>query len=114
MVDDMATDNEHVADYLNEVGRLPRLSPGDERQELLRAAEGDHDARKRVIEGNLEVAARLALRLAPNWMRALDAIQEANLVLVRLVVDGVGGQPADRLSDELISHYAEVSRRLGL
>jgi len=110
----MTTDDEHLAEYLNEVGRLPRLSPGDEPQLLLRGAEGDHDARKRVIEGNLEVAARLALRLAPHWMRPLDAVQEANLVLVRLVEDGVGGQPADRLSEELVRHYAEVSRRLGL
>jgi len=109
----MATDDEHLAEYLNEVGRFPRLSPGDEQQELLRAAEGDHDARKRVIEGNLEVAARLALRLAPDWMRPIDAIQEANLVLARLVDDGSGGQPADRLSDELVNHYAGVSRQLG-
>jgi DNA-directed RNA polymerase sigma subunit (sigma70/sigma32) len=113
MLVDMTADDEHLAEYLNEVGGLHRLSSDDEREELVRAREGDQVARRRVIEGNLEVTAHLALRLAPDWMRPLDAIQEANLVLVRLVDDGSSGRPADRLSDDLVRHFAEVTRRLG-
>jgi hypothetical protein len=61
----------------------------------------------------LELTALLALRLAPDWMRPLDAIQEGNLVLLRLVDDASVGQPATRLSDAMLAHFADVGRRLG-
>lgn len=46
-------------------------------------------------------------------MRPLDAIQEANLVLLRLIDDASVDHPAARLTDALLAHFAEVARRLG-
>jgi hypothetical protein len=46
-------------------------------------------------------------------MRRLDAVQEANLVLMRLIDDPSIDHPAARLTDALVTHFAEVTRRLG-
>lgn len=66
-----------------------------------------------MIEGYLELTALLALRLAPDWMRPLDAIQEGNIVLIRLVDDAAADHPAAHLTDAMLTHFVEVSRQLG-
>jgi DNA-directed RNA polymerase sigma subunit (sigma70/sigma32) len=109
----VSSENKHLADYLEKVRQIPLLTSGEERESLKRAREGDESARRRVIEGYLEVTALLALRLAPDWMRPLDAIQEGNIVLLRLVDDVSVAVPAARLSEALVAHFAEVARRLG-
>ena len=109
----MSSDDDHLVNYLEKVRQIPLLASRDEAVTLKRAREGDESARKRVIEGYLEVTALLALRLAPDWMRPLDAIQEGNIVLVRLVDDATVAHPAARLSEALSAHFAEVARRLG-
>ena len=108
----MASDDEHLADYLEKVRQTPLLTSGEERESLKRAREGDESARKRVIEGYLEVTALLAIRLAADWMRLLDAIQEGNLVVLRLVDDASVAVPAARLGEALVAHFAEVALRL--
>ena len=109
----VSTDDEHLAEYLAEVRQLPMSTVSDERSELVRAREGGDEARTRVMQSHLELAALLALRLAPDWMSPLDAIQEANIVLAHLVDDGSVARPAARLTDALVAQFAEVSRRLG-
>jgi DNA-directed RNA polymerase sigma subunit (sigma70/sigma32) len=109
----MPSEDEKLAVYLSEVRQLPLLTFTEEREGLQRAREGDESARRRVIEGHLELAALLALRLAPTWMRPLDAVQEANLVLIRLIDDTSVDHPAARLTDTLLAHFAEITRRLG-
>lgn len=89
------------------------LTITEEREGLKRGREGDESARRRVMEGHLELTALLALRLTPNWMRPLDAVQEANLVLIRLIDDASVDHPAARLTDALLAHFADVTRRLG-
>jgi DNA-directed RNA polymerase sigma subunit (sigma70/sigma32) len=108
----VASDDEHLGDYLEKVREIPLLAPGEERECLKRAREGDESARRRLIESYLEVTALLVLRLAPDWMRPLDTIQEGNIVILRLVDDASVADPAARLSDALVAHFAEVTRRL--
>lgn len=108
----MPSEEQNLADYLSEVRQFPLLTLTAEREGLKRAREGDEPARKRVIEGHLELTALLALRLAPEWLRPLDAVQEANIVLVRLIDDPSVAHPAARLTDALLAHFAEVTRRL--
>ena len=72
---------------------------------------GDETARKRLLEGHLELGALLARRLAPTWMRPIDAIQEANVVLARLVDDKSVALPVRELTSALIRHYDGIERR---
>jgi hypothetical protein len=67
--------------------------------ELLKAARaGDQASRRVVIECLLEITALLAIRYAPERLRILDAIQEANVVLCRLVDDTSCPDPVLRLT----------------
>src|SRR5437016_2392508 len=102
----MASEDEDVAAYLSEVQQIPLLSLLEERDGLKSGREGDELARKRVIEGHLELTALLALRLAPDWLRPLDAVQEANLVLVCLVDDPSVAHPAGSLTEALQARFA--------
>lgn len=52
---------------------------------LSRARAGDTRARLQVLNANRELAAILGLRLKPPKMKAEDAVQEALLVLERLI-----------------------------
>ena len=109
----MPSDGDLLALYLAEIRQYPLLTLTEEREGLKRAREGDEPARKRVVEGHVELTALLALRLAPDWMRPDEAVQEANIVLVRLIDDASVDRPAVRLTDALLAHFDEVTRRLG-
>ncbi|HEY7107478.1 MAG TPA: hypothetical protein VH986_13810 [Acidimicrobiia bacterium] len=88
-------------DYLESVRRLELPTPNEERALLEHARTGDTDARARVIEGSLELAALLAWKLRPDGWRAADAVQEANLLLISLVDDPAIDNPALRLADAI-------------
>ena len=106
----MASDDELLAAYLREVRELPVLGQGEEGDALARSRTraGDETARRRLIEGYLELTALLAIRLAPDGMRPLDAIQEANLVLIRLVDDTAVTRLAARLTDAIVERFDEL------
>lgn len=104
------SDEENLALYLAEVRKLPLLTPAEERDALKRAREGDEAARRRVIEGYLELTTLLALRLAPEGMRPLDAVQEAHVVLFRLVDDASVENPAARLTDAILALFRRLDR----
>ena len=71
--------------------------------------EGNQEALHSVIKSHLERTARLALQLAPPSLRPLDAIQEANLVLVRAAREGLWGPELD---SELATRVATLFRGL--
>lgn len=84
---------------------LPLLSRDEEAALLVSARSGDEEAHRRVIEGYLELMAMLAFRLAPPWLGWLDAVQEANLVLLQTVNDDSVDVPAACLATRLIDHF---------
>jgi DNA-directed RNA polymerase sigma subunit (sigma70/sigma32) len=53
----MPSEEEKLAAYRSEVRRLPLLTSTEEREALTRARHGDDSARKRVVEGHLELTA---------------------------------------------------------
>lgn len=102
-------DAQLLEDYLTEVRSLPTV-PVTERASLLALARGgDAVARRRAIESLLLEAATVATRDCPVGMRALDAIQEANVVVVRLVDDDQTPDPAAVLDDAVRGHFASLT-----
>ena len=71
--------------YVRQIGDGRLLTPAEERELARRKDEGDEDAKRRLIEGNL----RLVMSITRNYTKAgvplLDLIQEGNLGLIRAV-----------------------------
>ena len=71
--------------YVRQIGNGRLLTAGEERALAQRKDEGDEEAKKRLIEGNL----RLVMSITRNYTKAgvplLDLIQEGNLGLIRAV-----------------------------
>ena len=98
-----------LEEYLTEVRGLPTV-PATERADLVeRARGGDAEARKRAIESLLPEAATVATSECPVGMRVLDAIQEANVVVVRLVDDEQVPDPASALGDAVRRHLSALA-----
>jgi RNA polymerase primary sigma factor len=71
--------------YVRQIGDGRLLTAAEERELAQRKDEGDEEAKKRLIEGNL----RLVMSITRNYTKAgvplLDLIQEGNLGLIRAV-----------------------------
>src|SRR5260370_2406488 len=100
----MPTDEDaFLGAYINDVRQeFAVLGTAEEEALSRRARDGDQEALHRVVKHHLLPTALLALELAPLSAPPLDAIQEANLVLLRLVERGLSGNElrsalADRL-----------------
>ena len=71
--------------YLKEIGTVPLLSAGEEIRLAKRKAEGDVNAKERLIEANLRLVVSIAKRYVGRGMQFLDLIQEGNLGLIKAV-----------------------------
>ncbi|MGB9597094.1 MAG: sigma-70 family RNA polymerase sigma factor, partial [Candidatus Poribacteria bacterium] len=80
--------------YLHQIGRIPLLHPNEEFQlfQLLRLAsktpidnEEVHNARIRILEGNLRLVVKIALKYQNLGLSLLDLIQEGNIGLMKAV-----------------------------
>jgi len=69
--------------YLAEIGRYPLLTAEDEVELGRRMAEGDEDARRRMIICNLRLVVTIAKRYARGGQNLLDLIEDGNLGLIR-------------------------------
>jgi RNA polymerase primary sigma factor len=71
--------------YVRQIGDGRLLTPAEERELARLKDEGDEDAKRRLIEGNL----RLVMSITRNYVNCgvplLDLIQEGNLGLIRAV-----------------------------
>ena len=84
MAESFSTDDP-VRMYLKEIGKVPLLTPEDERMLAQRMAEGDESAKKRMAEANLRLVVSIAKRYVGRGMLFLDLIQEGNLGLIKAV-----------------------------
>ena len=71
--------------YLKEIGRVPLLSADEERILAEKMAEGDEDAKNKLVEANLRLVVSIAKRYVGKGMFFLDLIQEGNIGLMKAV-----------------------------
>ncbi|MBR2432533.1 MAG: sigma-70 family RNA polymerase sigma factor, partial [Clostridia bacterium] len=71
--------------YLKEIGRVPLLSADEERILAEKMAEGDEDAKNKLIEANLRLVVSIAKRYVGKGLFFLDLIQEGNIGLMKAV-----------------------------
>lgn len=69
--------------YLGEIGSVSLLKPEEERALAARIAEGDEDAKKRLVEANLRLVVSIAKRYVGRGLLFLDLIEEGNLGLIK-------------------------------
>ena len=77
--------NDSVKIYLRDIGKVPLLSPEEEVIIAKQIAEGDEDARDRLIAANLRLVIAIAKRYGGRGMPFLDLIQEGNAGLIKAV-----------------------------
>lgn len=71
--------------YLKEIGRVPLLSPEEEKELAERMAQGDEEAKNKLVEANLRLVVSIAKRYVGKGMFFLDLIQEGNIGLMKAV-----------------------------
>ena len=71
--------------YLKEIGRVPLLTPEEEKDLAVRIMDGDQKAKQRLSEANLRLVVSIAKRYVGRGMQFLDLIQEGNLGLIKAV-----------------------------
>ncbi len=69
--------------YLNDISRLPRLTPEQEIELGRRIAQGDEAALRRMVEANLRLVVSVAKRYHNEGLSLLDLVQEGNIGLMR-------------------------------
>jgi len=76
-----------VQNYLREIGKVPLLTPAQERELAKRVMEGDKEAAKQLIQSNLRLVVAIAKKYAnrSHNLTLLDLIQEGNIGLARAV-----------------------------
>ena len=80
---DEAADAQTLQAYLQEISRIPRLTPEEERELGVRIQEdGDEDALRRLVEANLLFVVSYAKRYRNLGVPFLDLIHEGNLGLL--------------------------------
>ena len=69
--------------YLKEIGTVPLLTAEEELELAKRKAEGDTEAKEKLIEANLRLVVSIAKRYTGRGMSFLDLVQEGNLGLIK-------------------------------
>ena len=83
--------------FLSEIGRYPLLTPAQELALAKRVADGDADARRRMIESNLRLVVAIAKDYRRSTVPFLDVIQDGMVGLIR-AVDGFDWRLGNRFS----------------
>lgn len=72
--------------YLKELRKLPVLSQKEENEYALKIAEGDAEAKRKLIEANLRLVVKIAKKYTNyGGVSTLDLIEEGNIGLIRAV-----------------------------
>ncbi|GMR05372.1 MAG: sigma-70 family RNA polymerase sigma factor [Thermodesulfobacteriota bacterium] len=71
--------------YFNSIKRFKMLGAKEEREVALRAAKGDMDARRQMIESNLRLVVNIAKRYNGRGLSFQDLIEEGNIGLIKAV-----------------------------
>lgn len=71
--------------YLREIGKIPLLTPSQERELARRAQAGNERAKRKLVESNLRLVVSIAKRYIGRGLPFLDLIQEGNIGLLKAV-----------------------------
>jgi len=71
--------------YLKEIGKIPLLTNEEEVYYAEKMANGDEDAKNRIVEANLRLVVSIAKKYSGRGMFFLDLIQEGNMGLIKAV-----------------------------
>ncbi|PLV55683.1 RNA polymerase sigma factor RpoD [Thermotoga sp. SG1] len=71
--------------YLKEIGKIPLLTPAQERELARRAQMGDKKAKEKLITSNLRLVVSIAKRYMGRGLSFQDLIQEGNIGLLKAV-----------------------------
>lgn len=71
--------------YMRELRKLPIISFTEEKAYAVRIAQGDPEARKKLIEANLRLVVKIARKYTNQGISILDLIEEGNIGLIRAV-----------------------------
>lgn len=77
--------DEPIKMYLREIGLIPLLSYEEEVEYAKRAAVGDEEAVKKLVESNLRLVVSIAKKHTNRGLKLLDLIQEGNIGLMKAV-----------------------------
>jgi hypothetical protein len=100
----MSQEDPLLRGYLASVRRQSFI-PKDEGRLVKAARQGDEKAKHQLIKSYLSITAEIGLRLARPTMTPLDAIEAANIVLLRLIDEGVE-KLAVELGPAIEKHFA--------
>ena len=103
--------DEHLARYLAEAELFSHVPWPERRRLLAEVRSGNEPARKHLIESFLLDVARIAIAHdEPRWMVDVDKIQEANLVLFRVLDDPAVDDVLDALKTRIPARLNEIAR----
>lgn len=71
-----------VSGYLQEIRKIPRLTPQQERELAMRCAQGDEEAIRTMVDSNLRLVVSVAKEYAGRGVPLLDLIQEGSIGLL--------------------------------
>ena len=74
-----------IQSYLSDIGRVPLLTPDQEKSLGKSVMEGDMEARRQLIEANLRLVVSIAKKYTGRGLSFLDLVEEGNLGLIRAV-----------------------------
>ncbi len=74
-----------VHNYLKRIGTIPLLTPEQEQELAIKAANGDEAARDMLVTSNLRLVVSVAKRYSGFNMSFMDLIQEGNIGLMKAV-----------------------------
>jgi RNA polymerase primary sigma factor len=77
--------NDSLKTYLREIGMTPLLCAKEEVELAQRIAEGDENAKRKLIESNLRLVVSIAKRYQGKGLGFMDLVQEGNFGLIKAV-----------------------------
>jgi len=77
----------HIQQYLKEINKIPLLTPEEEKELAKRAAQGDKDARERLIKSNLRLVFSIAKKYygRSKKLSFMDLVQEGTMGLIKAI-----------------------------